>query len=423
MQLLHLLYILLYVSFLMACSPKPDIEALSTEEPTAFSNALEERQNIFRKSIFESLEKYQDEETDPNMKYHYLQLLTMAGREDIGFTDGIKHQKHNICDITDAKTLDSYEADFSSLFNNIIDQHNVVIINEDHSSPRDRTVILNLVNFLTTQGFTHYAAETFGYEYPNGLEGEPVSVKTGNYALVNDGYYSNEPLFGRLITKVKSLNFELVTYEIAYDDILPENASVSDRIKNRENIQSDNLIKLVLGSAPQTKIVIHVGHSHVAEKPIPNYSDNGSTKWMAALLKEKTGINPLTISQTACASPNDKIILSESMIDKEGKAASLLTDLVIGHPEHKFKNNRPLWRYEIGDKAIAVPEIFLEHSEPIVIEARFSNQEDDAVPVERLLLRSGETDIPLLLPHGNYRLEAFNIEGRIKEPVTITVSK
>lgn len=423
MRVFHFLYIILYLSFLIACSPKANVVEPSIDEPVAFSDVLNERQDIFRKSIFESLEKFEDEATDLNMKNYYLQVLTMAGREDMSFTDGLKRQKQKTCDVTDARTVNSDEADFSSLFSNIIGDHNVVIINEDHSFPRDRTVILNLVNFLNAQGFTHYAAETFGYEYPNGLEGDSVSEKTGNYALVNDGHYSNEPLFGRLITKVKSSNFELVTYEIGHGDMLPQTASVSERIRNRENIQSDNLIKNVLGSAPQTKIIIHVGHSHVAEKPIPNYSNNGSTKWMAALLKEKTGIDPLTISQTACTSPNDKIVLSNSMTDKEGKAASMLTDLVIGHPEHKFKDNRPLWRYEMGDKAIPIPEIFLVHKQPIVIEARFANQEGGAVPVERLLLRPGETNIPLLLPNGNYRLEAFNIEGRIKEPVIITVNE
>ena len=87
MRVLHFLYILLCFSFLIACSPKANVAEPSTQEPVAFSDALNERQNIFRKSIFESLEKYEDETTDPNMKNYHLQLLTMAGREDIGFTD------------------------------------------------------------------------------------------------------------------------------------------------------------------------------------------------------------------------------------------------------------------------------------------------------------------------------------------------
>jgi len=423
MQARYFLYILLCTSLLIACSPTNNVTEPLTEEADGFSNALNEDQNIFRTSIFNSLEQYEEEATNPGLKRYHLQLLTMAGREDVGFTDGLKRQKKTTCDVTDARTLNSFDADYSSVFGDIIADHNVVIINEDHSMPRDRTLISNLVSFLDKQGFTHYAAETFGYEYPDGPEGKAVSEKSGNHALISDGYYTSEPLFGRLITKTKSLNFELVTYEITQDDRLPEGASSSERIKNRENVQSDNLIKAVLGQSPQTKIVIHVGHSHVAEKPVPNYSDNGATKWMAALLKEKTGIDPLTISQTSCGSPTDKIILSKSMTDKDGKAASMLTDFVIGHPKHKFKNNRPLWRYEIGDKAIPVPDSFLGTTEPILIEARLSYQKDDAVPIERLLLRSGETGIPLLLPDGNYRIEAFNSEGRFKEPVMITVNK
>ena len=68
----------------------------------------------------------------------------------------------------------------------------------------------------------------------------------------------------------------------------------------REDAQTANLIEAVLGAAPETKLIVHVGHSHVAELPVHG------TPWMAARLKERTGIDPLTISLTACRAPGDQ---------------------------------------------------------------------------------------------------------------------
>lgn len=44
----------------------------------------------------------------------------------------------------------------------------------------------------------------------------------------------------------------------------------------------------IFARAPQAKVLIHVGYSHAAEVVLPNFG--GSLEWMAARLKEKTGV-------------------------------------------------------------------------------------------------------------------------------------
>ena len=59
--------------------------------------------------------------------------------------------------------------------------------------------------------------------------------------------------------------------------------------------------------------------------------------------------------------------------------------------------------------------------QPILIEVRTLEQPVSAVPVERLLVRPEEHDIPLLLPPGEYRIEAFNSNGKLTDSEWIAV--
>ena len=213
----------------------------------------------------------------------------------------------------------------------------------------------------------------------------------------------------------------MVAYEIKHEQMAPEGSSTQTRINIRENAQSDNLIESVLADAPDTKMIIHVGHSHVAELPIKRRGSDEETKWMAALLKEKTGINPLTISQTACRSDDETLVLSTEIYDKDEAIVHSVTDYAIGHPALTFTKNRPDWRRKIGDIDAAIPSSFLGFEEPVIIEARLKNQLDVAVPMDRLLLRKGESNIPLLLPPGRYRVEAFNKTERLGDVEYLTV--
>ena len=133
--------------------------------------------------------------------------------------------------------------------------------------------------------------------------------------------------------------------------------------------------------------------------------------------------DPLTLSQTACYATGNAPVLAQTRQKNAGETkAYTLTDYMIGHPPLTFTNNRPDWRRTVGDIDTPVPAAFLGHSEPVIIEALRPEDPDLAVPVERLLLLPGETDIPLLLPPGTYRVEALLKTGKVGGAVTIDVA-
>lgn len=352
---------------------------------------LDKSSKFVRAQIFTGIEAY--ETADGNEKGYHGQILSLAGREDIIFADGAPISPSSTCVTSETKAG-------NSAIDSLLDtakNHSIVILNENHSNPQHRAFILDVIKMLHSEGFEYYAAETFG---------DGLFTDTQKIGLASDGFYSNEPLFGRLISFTKSSNFSLVKYEQTREQAAPQDAEMKVRIDTREHAQSDNLISELFDESPTAKVLIHVGHSHVAEKPIR------SNKWMAYYLKEKTGINPLTISQTGCSSPSDKIVIAKERVNSEGEALESYTDFFIGHPPLTFTTNRPDWRRVIGDREVKIPKAYLDYSENLIVEARYLNHPDKAVPVDRLAIRPGETGIPLLLPSGTFRVEAFDKNGR-----------
>ena len=116
-------------------------------------------------------------------------------------------------------------------------------------------------------------------------------------------------------------------------------------------------------------------------------------------------------------------MLAQTRQENDGETkAYTITDYMIGHPPLTFTKSRPDWRRVLGDIDTPVPAAFLGLDEPVIIEARYPDEPELAVPVERLLLFPGETDIPLLLPPGTYRVEAFTKTGRVGTPVALNVA-
>lgn len=281
---------------------------------------------------------------------------------------------------------------------------NIVIVNEHHASPRDRSFIADMLSVLSSQGYSVYAAETFSRfadsNAPNDTRHD------------GSGWYSNEPVFTRTVQIAGSLGYSYVAYEQTPDQAkayAEEPANSPRRMNAREEFQSVNLLAAVFANDPDAKVVIHAGHSHVREYPVPWAADD--VVRMAQRLKSVTGRDPLTISQTECNSPHGSYVVAESFwrADGETETASPV-DLYIGHPQLTFQSGRPTWRQSIGDKAVDIPGAFLDANEPLIIEARPEGVSLGALPVDRVFLYPGER-LPLLLPIGRYRIDGFFATG------------
>ncbi|NEZ05009.1 hypothetical protein G4Y73_12695 [Wenzhouxiangella sp. XN201] len=336
-----------------------------------------------------------------------VQMFPFAGREDLAARFKPDRSKPRPCAIVQGDALETIAGRARDA--------QIVIINEAHDQPLHRYVIEKLGLKLSDE-FQLFGAETFDHR---ALEEKQPGKVSGDL-----GFYSNEPIFGRQLHALEGAGYRFVAYEIREHQKQPEDSSTAERVITREEAQAENLIAEVLSDNPEQRILVHVGYSHALEEPVDNFGQQ--IEWFAARLKRKTGIDPLTISQTHCsvesataenAAEGLRIVDAESALPSPGAI-----DIVLAHPPLRFEQKRPVWRFATGDIAIAVPDAFLADDKRVVIEARSPDQSLDEVPVERLLLYPGES-APLLLPPGQWRLTAWNQHGMQHEPIDVTTER
>jgi hypothetical protein len=341
---------------------------------------------------------------DPRSTEHqvYVQNLVAAGREDLlAGLDGPMQLLPAECDLRPSgdRSIVEQLAERASTTT-------IVIVNEAHDTPKHREFTRQLAAALRDRGYTHFAAETFSPAIGHN-PGEP-------FGRGDAGYYATEPAFGNLIRTVKELGYTLVAYEQTDAQRAPAGANAAAAVAAREEAQANNLIERIFAAEPQRKALIHVGYSHAAEVPLANFDTRFA--WMAARLKAKTGVDPLTIDQIYCASPTEGLALAEPPSQLPAGAF----DVAVAHPPTEFLRGRPQWRIDAGAIAVELPEQLVDESRRTLVEARHADEPPDAIPVDRLLLRPGER-MPLLLPAGSLRLTQYYEDGAAPRSLILNV--
>ncbi len=321
---------------------------------------------------------------------------------------------------------------------NLARERQVVILNEAHDSPQHRAFGLLLATELRKIGFEFMAVETL--KGPQGKSG-PVEF---DYPTVETGFYSSEPIFGDFVRQAALAGYRMIAYEIepsqrkvnAHEDV---NASIIER----EDAQSDNLIRHVLNKHTDAKLFIYVGYSHATED-WQTLEDGSRLGWMAAQIAEKTGIDPLTIDQVGGSynpksnqiDPVFQIVQSHKEIAKpilvRKQSGSFLssdryykkTDMTVFHPIQEMVCGRPNWLRMGGYRkpyTIENKHWFVEAT--TLLQAFIQSEGVDALPVDQLLLDSSEGSSVFLLPVGTYRTEIRTIDGSVKGGPTIEISQ
>ena len=276
--------------------------------------------------------------------------------------------------------------------------HRVVMINEAHDAPRHRAFIADLAHALRRRGFDIYAAETL---FPVRDEAQP-------WPAVNDGWYSREPVFGQLLRRARADGWRFA----AYDDMATPASAVSpdDQMIYRETRQAENLQSL-LAANPEARVLVHAGYDHLLETP-----EEGGLAMMAERLKAATSLDPLTIDQTRNVAPSDAYVVCDP-----ARLTPAGIDIRLGTPRLSFENGRPAWRQALGQKPIYLPAM-ANPSVATIWEARNADEPDEAVAVDRVLVRPGET-LPFLLAPGRYRAESWSLEhGWSGAPIEFAVN-
>lgn len=312
----------------------------------------------------------------------YAQIMSMLGREDLA-----PRAPPPVCESTAADPLDEISRRAAAA--------RIVMINEAHDAPEHRAFIARVAQRLRNEGFSVFAAETFS---------DRVSDARAWPALA-DGFYAQEPGFGALLRQVRMSGYRLVHYEATGLVGL----SPAERFVAREEGQAQNLIDRVLAQETNARMLVHVGYSHLREE-----LDEQGNAWMARRLKERTGIDPLTIDQTEFSAPGDEHVVCTDLPASRG------ADLYLGAPVMDFANGRPAWRQRAGQQVVPLPGGVSSDTELAIVEARRASDPDEAVPEDRLLLRPGER-LPLLLAPGQYRVEAWRQTTGWSAPVDVRV--
>lgn len=324
------------------------------------------------------------------------QTLSLFGREDLIASTSRDYLSNHCAPLK--TVLDVFDE-----IENRARKTSVVIVNESHERSQDRGFISDVIKRLRPLGYATLAIETLQNSEPGTpTRYLPTFVKQPDlpYFSDEDGWYLSEAGFGRLGRQAKALGYRLLPYEVIRDGAPTPKATREQQIAVREEGQARNLAAYVRDH-PNEKLLVHVGYSHAAEVPRAD-----GTKWLAARLKEKTGIDPLTISQTTCRGGSDAVHLSTLPSDER----SGTFDLVVDHPTARFIRGRPEWRMLAGDKPVSVPRALRPKAGWRVIEARPLGEPVTSVPMDRVAIRPGE-NIALMLPPGRYYLRVVNIAG------------
>jgi hypothetical protein len=322
------------------------------------------------------------------------QTLSMFGREDLIASSSKNYAAtHCAARMPAANILDEIARRAR--------QTSIVIVNESHERSEGRGFTTTLAVRLRPLGYDSLALEalqnnpsTTPKQYQPPFARQPDLP----YFDDDDGFYVGEAAFGRMGRRVKALGYRLVSYEANPNDGLPSGATLAQRTAVREEEQAANLTAF-LKEHPGTKLLVHVGYQHVLEVPRADGS-----KRMAALLKEKTGIDPLTISQTDCRGGGEADRLAVLPADQPTGSF----DLVVDHPTARFDRGRPIWREKAGDRPVSVPAALRPSTGWRVIEARPLDEPVTSVPMDRVAIRPKE-DVALMLPPGRYRLRAIDV--------------
>lgn len=325
---------------------------------------------------------------DPN-----LQTFSLFGREDLIAASSDDYRPTHCApakDTTDPLTAIIQAARKTS----------IVIINESHERSEHRGFTTALLAPLHVEGYTTMALEALAHPEPDTPKQYLPSLQRDPglpYLEDDDGFYLGEAAFGRLGRTAKRLGYALVPYEAHYD---PATAKLSqkERIGIREEGQANTLAAWV-AAHPGAKLLVHVGYHHAIEVPTAD-----GLRWMATRLKAKTGIDPLTISQTTCHGGGSTTRLAALPADEPPGTF----DLVVDHPTARFVRNRPAWRIAAGDTPVSIPAQLHPTTGWRVIEARPDGEPPTSVPMDRVAIRPGE-DVALMLPPGRYRLRILDV--------------
>jgi hypothetical protein len=307
-----------------------------------------------------------------------------------------------------AEELELTVVPWESEIEDIAANNRIVMIMEDHFVSKHREFIGATLPAFKAAGFTYYAAEA--------ISPSDVFLAQRRYPTSGTGVYTSDPQFGNVLRRAFNLDFTVLGY-----DFRPTTHG------EREEFAATRLAELLQKNA-NAKLLVHAGHAHVLKHEI-----NGGGRWLASLLWEKTGIEPLTIWQWSSqrdARDYEKIVsalkahgtsfdepvllmpppsLDSGLQDAPYRLASV--DAIVLHP--------PDQSVAPAERTVLFPDAMQKlagrwtaNEWPVVVSAYNKGEPINAIPLDQVMLRQDEADFVLWIPKAaEYEIRVFNSRG------------
>ncbi|HEY0931028.1 MAG TPA: hypothetical protein VGE27_13980, partial [Gemmatimonas sp.] len=300
----------------------------------------------------------------------WLQLLAQVegtwGNHDRALATWDQLARPSTGDVAAAQRLFGQARGVSALdtLRTMADTARIIMVNERHHAATDRLLTLELLPVLWQKGFRYFAAEAFGYDSVLAMRG---------YAI-DDNSYTSEPVFAEVVREALRLGYTLVPYEAHGEQYQkPDSLNAQQR---RDHAQAENLYAATFARDPNAKVLVHAGYEHIRERVAPRWSP------MAAYLRARTGIDPVTVDQTAMTERSSAeyghlvqralvgalpsratVMIGDSARGSIG-AEPMLVDLVVVRGPSAVVDGRPSYMAMGGRRTptpIAVPECATQH--------------------------------------------------------------
>jgi hypothetical protein len=287
-------------------------------------------------------------------------------------------------------------------------RHRLVMMMEDHSVSKHREFIGATLPLLKDAGFTHYAAEAIG---PS-----DQSLNQRGYPTNRTGLYTSDPQFGNTIRRALELKFTVLGY-----DFRPFTHN------GREEFAATELAK-VLSNDVDARLIVHAGHAHVLKTTTAN-----GERWLAARLWEQTGLEPFTIWQWSSGIRNRDYTEIVRVLQSRGVALdepvllrpppaldcglqdspfglAAVDAIVIHPPDDSVAPDRRTVLFPAEMRQLSGEWTGGEW--PVVVCAYQKGEPAEAIALDQVLLRDGETRFVLWIPHGrDEHIRVFNRRG------------
>ncbi len=300
-----------------------------------------------------------------------------------------------------------------------------IFFNENHNIALTRTLTVELLSRLRADGYDTFAAET--------LYADDRGLAQRGYPTSDSGFYTEEPIYAEMVRTALKLGYKVVAYE-------DESNKIGDA---REREQAKNLYQRTFGRDPPTRLVVNAGFTHVQKAG--KYFDGVA---MATHFAKLSGIDPITVEQTVLI-PHEhaeddhpvyrRIVrttpIAEPTVFRNGAGAlwSLRApafDVSVVFPAEVYRHGQPTWA-AIGGlrRPYLVSAELCRNALPCLVEARYADEGDDAIPADRCVfdplergisnkdrVRTSSDAVPtaeLYLRPGSYRIVARDVGNRI----------